>query len=409
MKRGLKDFILRICNVFIPKIEKSIFVNVGTSVLENCEDIINCGSSNVLSFINQMIKTSFDNRIVIYIGYLFEDRMEKYHEIKKEALKNNIDVRFFRVASAQSNKFTIIKMTIKKFFLMFRTKIWLVWSGDHYLLGKLKCQKIINMNYFISCKNDFVTGENYRWNYLDGILTTSMMASTVISAQTGVKYDSCIELGFPRNDTLFSRTNRDEVLSWLSEELGYVPNKIFVYAPTYRDYEKSSNETIKRSLFGYSTDFLEDFLKKNQYCLVCKLHNLTAASIIHYPTGVVKFKYTFEFSFYDLMAISDCVITDYSSLGYDFLLLNRPIIYNLYDYEKYVKDRGMSYEPYDEFCPGRIVTSSEEMFEAMKEVARGIDKYEEKRQRLIRVFHKYPDGNSAKRFVEYLSLRFELK
>ena len=409
MRHMLFDAFLRCLNIFIPKIKHSVFLNLGLFPEKNCEDLLNGTGSNGLTFINELIRRDFKEPVVLYIEYCFDDRLDAYKEIAKTALEHNIEIRFLKGNPVSKNLLSRLGRTLNKYCHLFRTKVWIVSTGDEHLHGKLKCQTIVNMNYYISCKNDFLPGHHYRWQFLDTTLTTSLLASTTMTAQLGVKYDSCIELGFPRNDTLFQKHNKENIYSWLREELGYTPKKILVYAPTYRDYEKNADSPESRFLFGYPTEFLGEYLKKNQYCLVCKLHSLATESILKYPAGVIDFKYCFDFSFYDLMAVSDCVITDYSSLGYDFLLLNKPLLYNLYDYDKYVADRGLSYEPYEDFCPGRIVTNTAQLQSALEDLAKGVDGYEEKRQRLMRLFHKYPDGNSANRCVAYFCERFDLK
>ncbi|MBO4693933.1 MAG: CDP-glycerol glycerophosphotransferase family protein [Clostridia bacterium] len=407
-KVRLLNFFLAIFNMLTPKIKNSMFFNAGTDLKSNCVDIINNSSNNALHFINELIKRRFKEKTTVIIEYLDDERLPLYKKLVDEVKSNNIDLRFSRGVSDKSG-FEKIKLYIKKYALLQKCKVWIVSTGDVRFYGKLKSQKIVNFNYFISCKNDFMPGRNYRWQFLDYMVTASMLHTTVSAAQTGVKYDNCVELGFPRNDVLFDASKRERIIKWITEEIGYAPKKIIVYAPTYRDYEKNSENEIHRSLFGYEIGGLEDFLKKSKICLVCKLHNLTLKSIVNFPKGVTNLKPCYDFTLYDLMAISDCLITDYSSVGYDFMLKDKPMIYNLYDLEMYEKDRGMSYEPYDEFCPGVIVKNAEEMLVALNDIANDKDISREKRQRLVRLFHKYSDNKSSKRAINFFCERFGLK
>ena len=90
------------------------------------------------------------------------------------------------------------------------------------------------------------------------------------------------------------------------------------------------------------------------------------------------------------------------------MLLNKPLIYNLYDLNKYIIDRGLSYYPYEEFCPGAIVTNAEEMMKELDFLSKGIDSNKEKRERLIKIFHKYPDNGSTERLIEYFAKEYGL-
>lgn len=401
MKKNIINFTLKIINFFIIKQPYSFYFTSGISCRNNCEDAINYDSNNSLSCLVEMLKRQYKEKMFITVEYTDYERISLYEQIADEVKKNNIDLRFVYQPYLYNNKLAERKFFLKKYFGLFKHRFWIVGTGDHFLFAKLKSQKIINTNYFISCKNDLLPDNPKRWEYIDEFITCSLLHSTVSSAQTGVLLNNCKELGFPRNDCLFEKRHKDKILSWIVNKIGYIPNKIIVYAPTYRDYE-NDDLSEKRFLFGYDMPELEEWIKDNNIAFVSKLHNLQARSILNCPKGVIAFEPTYEFSFYDLLSISDCLITDYSSVGYDYMLLDRPIIYNLYDYDYYVESRGVSYEPYDCFCPGMIVKDKTEMMNAIKEVVDGVDSSKEKRRMLTRIIHKNPDNNSTKRVVDFL-------
>lgn len=402
--KSFANIVFKFFNFLTIKTKRSIYINLGLSSKNNYEDILNYDGNNVLSFTNAFINTKHSDKFTVYVDYFDESRKEQYDAISEKVKDNNIRLKFVK-SYLDKRGIKRIFGFLRKYARLFKCKIWIVGTGDAFIYGKVKRQKFIDLNYFISCKNDMIRGEPYRWSYLDYILTTSQLNSTTVSAQTGVKLESCIELGFPRNDTLFLQKNKDIIMGWLKKECGYEPKKIIVYAPTYRDYEKNGDKET-RGLFGYDMPHLEKFLLGNKFCVVCKLHNLQDKSILVYPKGVVKFKLCYDFSFYDLMSISDCVITDYSSLGYDFLILNKPLIYNLYDLDKYIEDRGLSYSPYEYFCPGEIVKNEKEMMKALDDTLLGKDTYSYKRKYLIEIFHKYKDNQSSQRVVDFIEKLF---
>ena len=406
-KYKIIDLLFKPFNVFTPKLKNSIYLCIDLTSKNNFEDIFNNGGNNTLKFLNGLINKKFKEKLNVFVEYFDDERIEEYKALSSKVKENNINLVFVR-DYADKKGIERIKRLLAIYHHLFRSKIWTVGTGDTYIFGKLKKQQLIDLNYFITCKNDLVVGDNWRFKHINRYLTSSLLHSTASAAQTGVRLDNCIELGFPRNDTLFDTDKRDKITQWISAEIGYNPKKIIVYAPTYRDYEKGVANLSQRFLFGYDLPELEEYLLKNQYCLICKLHNLQNRSILEYPKGVINFKLCYDFSFYDLMGVADSVITDYSSLGYDYMLLNKPLIYNLYDLNKYIIDRGLSYYPYEEFCPGAIVTNAEEMMKELDLLSKGIDSNKEKRERLIKIFHKYPDNGSTERLIEYFAKEYGL-
>ena len=99
----------------------------------------------------------------------------------------------------------------------------------------------------------------------------------------------------------------------------------------------------------------------------------------------------------DLLFVSDILITDYSSVCFEYSLLNRPMIFFTYDLEEYIESRDFYY-PFESFVPGPIVRSTEEIIDVIKNNHfdfSEIEKFENK-------FFSHLDGNSTKRVVDQL-------
>ena len=401
MKKQILSGLLKIINAIIIKRPNSFYFIPSITAKDSCEDYFNHNSSNNLTCLYYMVHRKFSEKIYITVEYTDKKRKELYDSVVAESKKNNINLCFLYKSYDRTNLLKRVFNVLTRYLELFKHKYWIIGTGDHQPYGKLKSQKCINTNYFISCKSDYIHSSPRRWEHIDYFLTCSLLHSTVSAAQTGVLLGNCCELGFPRNDCLFENFHKKEIISWIKEKSGRLPKKIIVYAPTYRDYEvdSSSNE---RLLFGYDIPYLEQWLIDNDVVIVCKLHNLQAKKILKYPKGVVNFEATYAFAFYELLSITDCLITDYSSVGYDYMLLDRPLIYNLYDYDYYVETRGVSYEPYESFCPGTIVRNANEMFFALENVVNGKDVSQRKRRELLPLFHKNSDNKSAARMVDFL-------
>lgn len=153
--------------------------------------------------------------------------------------------------------------------------------------------------------------------------------------------DNVIAIGFPRNDELVYGNNQENI-ERLRRIIG-VPQgkKVILYAPTFRDYMKDGHNN---SVFDIPVHF-EDWkhaLEKD-YILLFRAH-----------PGVVKVLNLGEDSFVkdvssyphvnDLMLVSDILISDYSSIFFDYSILGRPMFCFAYDYDRYDKERGLYFD-----------------------------------------------------------------
>ena len=107
---------------------------------------------------------------------------------------------------------------------------------------------------------------------------------------------------------------------------------------------------------------------------------------------------------YQIIALTDALITDYSSISNDYLLLDRPMIFTLDDYEEYRSSRGFSVDDPAQYFPGHHVYNEEEFFKAIEDISNDLDYYKEKRHELLPIMHKNQDGNSSERIIEHIGL-----
>lgn len=100
---------------------------------------------------------------------------------------------------------------------------------------------------------------------------------------------------------------------------------------------------------------------------------------------------------YPLMQHVDCMVTDYSSIYMDYILLDRPVVFFAYDREAYVSDRGLQHD-YDAVSPGPKCHNQLELQQALKAVlVDGRDPWAGQREQVRREFYKYQDGRSCER------------
>lgn len=153
----------------------------------------------------------------------------------------------------------------------------------------------------------------------------------------------------------------------------------FLYAPTWRD---SGGDFIVSS--GIDFDALEQLLATFDAKLVVKLHPATkiACDLSHYQHILMANN---RLDPCELMAQADCLITDYSSMYFDYMVLDRPIIFFAFDKDEYLKEREF-YLEYDDNTPGVKTFDFESLLCAMKNICIGDDSYNGLRQLLMSKF-----------------------
>ena len=200
--------------------------------------------------------------------------------------------------------------------------------------------------------------------------------------------------GIPRTDYYFEDRDFKKLREDFDNKYPLAKNKkIILYAPTFRDNEDDNNVFKYLDLEKFNNALSEE------YVLALRLH----PKINQFFKGDIDSKDEFiDVSDYkneqELMLISDLLITDYSSIMIEFALLNKPIIFFTYDYERYLtKDRGFYYD-FESNVPGDIVKTDDELIRLIKEGNYNT----EKQDSFLKMQFDYIDGNSSKRIVDFI-------
>lgn len=198
------------------------------------------------------------------------------------------------------------------------------------------------------------------------VLCTSSFLSNIFASAFGTQ--KVLVAGYPRNDILVSDqikdvvSNNDIWIHWMRKKKEEGKN-IITYMPTFRESESMLFEIV-------NFKNLDDFLFKNSLVLCVKVHpkskinqeliqmegNDTLSSIKIIDANMDP---------YQIIKRSDQLITDYSSIYFDYLLLNKPIIFFPYDFELYTKNSRELYFEYNSVTPGPKVYTMEELEKAL--------------------------------------------
>lgn len=205
-------------------------------------------------------------------------------------------------------------------------------------------------------------------------------------------------LGMPRADIFFKENEKLKVKEKFFYKYPELKNKkIIMYAPTFRDNDEG-NFNLKLDI-----KLMKENLEKLGYVLFLRLHpNIKKDNIS------VDNIFSYDFSNYeqvsDLLIVSNILISDYSSIIFEFSIMKKPILFYSYDVEEYIKDRGFYYNYYD-FIPNKINYKTEEIIASIINKKWDLGRIEE----FARYFFNPFDGNSTERVLKEVGLWEEEK
>lgn len=199
-----------------------------------------------------------------------------------------------------------------------------------------------------------------------------------------------IVTGYPRNDSFF---NKKKSYSTKSEIL---------YVPTFRDNIGSEIDLFTD--YNFDINKWQKYLEKNKIVFNIKMHpvNKTSKTILDKLSKSKNIIFLDEIDINDILPSFDILINDYSSIYFDFLLTNKPIVFAPFDYVKYLtKDRELYYD-YDEVTPGPKCKDWNEVLKWIEKFNFNSSLYAKEREIIRNRFHKYLDGNSCMRVFEQI-------
>lgn len=200
-------------------------------------------------------------------------------------------------------------------------------------------------------------------------------------------------LGMPRNDALFQpkRMNKEKWLNGLDDKF------IITYMPTHRKYGKGSTSPTP---FKDNKE-IQKWMRDNDVVLLVKQHpNMVKEMCNSFENDVIKDVSQKGLDPQVVIYHSNMLITDYSSVWIDYLLLERPLVFYFYDdFEE--KDAGTYYDLRDEF-PKNYCEDEESLFNMIKAAIRNPHSLIPSKEE-IHKYHKYIDGNSCQRYYETIA------
>ncbi|MDD3415221.1 MAG: CDP-glycerol glycerophosphotransferase family protein [Lachnospiraceae bacterium] len=247
----------------------------------------------------------------------------------------------------------------------------------------------------------------------DFVLSSSTNINGIFIEQYKALEEQIVICGSPRTDVLYNDDIHQELAKYLKISQY---RKIVLWAPTFRTMigNSRSDSTMKFTygvpLIESDEDILElmELLRKEKILLIIKPHLYQELSELLLKENenikIIKQNMLDDLNanVYDLMKLTDCMITDYSSIAFDYLILDRPLGYTLDDIEQYTI--GFAVDNPLEYMPGRHLKSVKDMCLFLMETCDGKDLFYKERRQLRKYMLQYDDGKSSERLLNILGI-----
>lgn len=192
-----------------------------------------------------------------------------------------------------------------------------------------------------------------------------------------------LEKGYPRNDRLYSAKEKE--MAKLRSRLG-IPEgkKVILYAPTWRENQHVPGE-------GYRYQLQADFQEwkrqlGDQYVVLFRAHYFISSQYDFNALGDFVKNVSEQDDVNELYLVSDVLITDYSSVFFDYGILRRPILFFMYDYDAYKNEMRDFY--FDiRMLPGPVVKTQEELLKSIQNLPEIVEKYRGKYEKFNETFN----------------------
>ena len=340
-----------------------------------------------------------------FLEYLYSNTDHKYDVIV--LVKNKV---LFDEISLKYPNITYYSKSLSGMKLFLKTKNIVISHGSDasyffpYFLD-IKSKNIINLWHGIPLKRLSLqvkgireSKSRSRFQKFSSICAASTFEQFLLASCFEMHIDDVWITGTPRNDYLLYPNNE------LLKEHSYLNKKVILYAPTWREYGDRS------SFFPFEDKDLEclnAFLETQDAYLLMRGHReeMERISENYGEEKLSRILPAHQEFFPDaqrLLAHVDVLVTDYSSIYLDFLLLDKPMIFIPYDLEKYQSYRGFLFD-YDTHTPGDKVGTQAEFIASIDRALNKPELGAKERALMKNLFHTYEDGKSSERILEQIN------
>lgn len=341
-----------------------------------------------------------EDKSILFVSYMGKSFNDSPKKIFEELIDDKYfeDYTFYWAFSNVDkykvpNNVKVVRMDSMEYFkTALKTSIWVtnvnIERGLHF---KKKSTCYVNTWHGIPLKNvgNDVKGRNdFDFSGISYFPYSGDFEKEIYTRAFKVKDKNLRLTGMPRNDILI--TGDKSIVNKVKEEYGIHDQKIILYAPTWRDNEKDL-PPLDLSIW--------DNLISNGYVLFVRSHGLVEKFEGLNSRGVIDVSDYEETA--DLLLSADILVTDYSSIMFDYSLTEKPIFIYAPDYEKYNSERGMYFDLKTKSLP--VFDNEIDLVENIKNLDEGLEK--ENVIKFKKEFFGYSSSDSTQKIVEFLKDR----
>ena len=368
----------------------------------------------LLSIINK--KKKHDNgKILLYNNGEFRDNVKALCDYLIEEKYNDK----YKIVCSSSDYKEYKKIHIKNLRYISNIRaIFEYFSAGYvyYRAGKIpivpgKTQTVVQMWHGSPYKKGdegMINGHLWSYHYYTYVFSASKNFAPIWSNYFSMPLDCILICGYPRCDALFKK--------WEKYNFGKY-KKLILWTPTFKTSKIIGYNNVKTEKGVVPVVDSEHFvslnekLKKMDVKVIVKLHpaqRLDKYCPIDMENLIIISHDEFTkrgIDLYKLMTQCDALITDYSSIFYDFLLLDRPLAFTEDDIEEYGELRGFAVDNPDAYKPGHRIKKEEDLISFVEDVVNEVDNYKDDRKRVLDLSNDYRDGKFCLRALDLVGIK----
>lgn len=363
----------------------------------------------IMSFILKLLKlfVKTDNKLILFNSFAGRKYDDSPKEIYEEIIKDDrfkeykVVWAFHNPEKHKINGAKVIKTdTLEYFITALKSRVWITNSSvergldfknkNTFYLNTWHGTPLKKMGSDIQTDNKSFKSKSK--NKVDTMNAQSDYEANIFSRVFNIPRNHFLEVGLPRNDKLinYSCKTRSDIRARLD-----IPSnkKVILYAPTFREYEKDKNNgcVLKPPM---NLKKWENKLS-DEYILLFRAH-YEVSKVMEINNNYFVRDMTNYNSLNDLMIASDILVSDYSSIFFDYSLMNKPMLYFTYDYEKYSSHRGMYFDIREHLNGGK---NEDEIINILKNIDVNLEV-----NKTIDFKNKFVNysGDATKKTIDYL-------